>query len=203
MAVFIHKNINNSTKLGVWHITESKEELFIAAKNQQVNFNPIQNLKNENRIKQWIATRLLLNDFFHDTLIIYDDLGKPSLNNGWHISISHSGNYVAILLNEKENCGIDIERISPKVTRIKHKFLNEKDLTKYSSEKELTTLWCAKEALYKYYGKKEILFIEHLFIKNFKENVTSFNGKINMTNYKKEIPMTWEKIENYILVYTL
>jgi phosphopantetheinyl transferase len=203
MAVIIHKNIHPHLKLGLWYITENKEELLIITKEQQLDLSKLPEVKNESRIKQWLATRLLLNSFFTDTEISYDELGKPFLSNGWNISISHSGDYVTILLNEKEHCGIDIEKIISKTERIKHKFLNKTDLKNITTEQELTIYWSAKEALYKYYGKKEVLFIENLFIEDFSETKNTFTGIINMPDLKTNLTMSWEKIEDYVLVYTL
>ena len=203
MPLFQQKNIAHNIKVGVWHITENQEEIINQATVLGINMNTIPKTNSENRIKQWVATRLLVNHFFSDAEIEYDEFGKPSLSNHWNISISHSGEYVAIILNEKENCGIDIEKISSKVERIKHKFLNDDDIKSITTHEYLTLFWGAKEALYKYYGKKEVLFIENLFIKGFSEQESSFTGIINMPDLKKEIKMEWEKIDDYVLVYTL
>jgi phosphopantetheinyl transferase len=203
MPISKQKTINKNTYLGVWEITEQLEELKNMLQNKGFDEASFLEANNEQRVKQWLATRLLLNYFFNDVHIIYDELGKPSLDNGWFISISHSNEYVAIIINKINNCGIDIEKISPKVERIKHKFLNELDLKNIISEQDLTLFWGAKEALYKYYGKKEVLFIENLFIENFSKNTNQFIGKIDMTDFKVELPMFWEKIEDYMLVYTL
>lgn len=202
MPIYQYKNINNNVKLGIWFINEEINELQSLAEKLQLNLDNIPNVKNEVRIKQWLVTRLLLNGFFTDTTIIYDEKGKPFLSNGWNISISHSGSYVAILLNKENNCGIDIEKINTKVARIKHKFLNEVDLKNITNEQDLTIYWSAKEALYKFYGKKEVLFIENLFIENFSSDNKMFIGIIDMPDLKSKLNLVWEKIENYILVYT-
>ena len=183
--------------------SETKEMLITTAKNAKIDLSKIPRVKNENRTKQWVSTRLLVNHFFTKTTISYDHLGKPFLSNGWNISISHSGNYVAIVLNKTENCGVDIEKIATKVDRIKHKFLNATDLQNLQTTEELTIYWGAKEALYKYYGKKEVLFIEHLFIEDFSLQSDEFKGTIKMPSFEKKIAMNWEKIDDYTLVYTL
>ena len=203
MPIYQTNKVSEAIKVAVWRITETEDELLNKLMN--LGFEPasIYQTKNKNRLKQWIATRLLLNEFFKNVKIIYDDLGKPSLENGWKISISHSNDFVAIIMNEHENCGIDIEKVTPKIERIKHKFLNPTDLKDIISLDHLILYWGAKESLYKYYGKKEVLFIENLFINNFNKNENSFNGEIKMPDFQKEIPMTWEKIEDFILVYTL
>ena len=203
MPIYQTKNVSETLKVAVWRITETENELL----NQlmALGFEPtsIYQTKNKNRLKQWIATRLLLNEFFKGVKIIYDELGKPSLDNGWEISISHSNDFAAIILNKNEACGIDIEKVTPKIERIKHKFLNSTDLKDIISLDHLILYWGAKEALYKYYGKKEVLFIENLFINNFDKDANNFSGEIKMPDFQREIPMAWEKVEDFILVYTL
>ncbi len=203
MPVYQIKNVSESIKVGVWKITETEEELLNSLINNGFNKKAVYQTKNKQRFKQWLATRLLLSDFFDTANIIYDDLGKPHLDNNWFISISHSNEFVAIILNEENNCGIDIEKTSEKVARIKHKFLNPIDLQNVTSLEHLTLYWGAKEALYKYYGKKEVLFIENLFIEDFDKNKTIFKGTIDLPNFQITLPMYWQKIEDYILTYTL
>jgi len=203
MPIYQLKDVSEFNKIGVWKITESENELSEQLINKGFSTKDKPNLPNKTRITQWLATRLLLTEFFDGFSINYNNLGKPYLNNGWFISISHSNKFVAINLNKNSDCGIDIEKITPKIERIKHKFLNPIDLQNVTSLEQLTLYWGAKEALYKYYGKKEVLFIEHLFVEEFSEKKNSFKGKIEMPDFKKEIPMVKEKIEDYILVYTL
>ena len=203
MPVYQTKNISDSIILGVWKITEQKEELLKQLLKIGFDESTIYQTKNEQRLKQWLATRLLLSNFFKKTAIIYDELGKPYLDNDWRISISHSNEFVSIILNKKDACGIDIEKVSDKIARIKHKFLNPLDLENVITPEHLTLYWGAKEALYKYYGKKEVLFIENLFIEEFSENNTSFKGRIDMPDFKKTLLMKYEIIEGFILTYTL
>lgn len=203
MPIYQKNNFSESIKVGVWKITETEEELINQLLKKGFDQRTIYQTKNNQRLKQWLATRLLLSMFFDHANIIYNDLRKPFLDNHWNISISHSNEFVAIILNKQNDCGIDIEKISEKVGRIKHKFLNQLDLENVISPKHLTIYWGAKEALYKYYGKKEVLFIENLFIEKFSENRCQFYGKIDMAGFKITIPMKYEIIDDYILTYTL
>lgn len=203
MPIYQSNNVSEAIKVGVWKITETETELLNSFIQLGFDEKDIPLTKNKIRLKQWMTTRLLLNSFFDKINITYDDLGKPFLDNGWNISISHSNEFVAINLNKNNDCGIDIEKVTPKIERIKHKFLNPTDLEKVISLEHLTLYWGAKEALYKYYGKKEVIFIDNLFIHNFFENKSTFTGEIKMPDFQKEIPMTWEKIEDFVMVYTL
>jgi len=203
MPVYQIKNISESIKVGVWKIEESENALRELVSDKVLGKSIAPQTNNEIKLKQWLATRCLLSSFFKDAEIVYDSFGKPSLDNGWFISISHSNEYVTIIVNKKNDCGIDIEKVSSKVERIKHKFLSENDLKVVKTKEELTLYWGAKEALYKCYGKKEVLFIENLFIEGYCLGSKLFNGRIDMPNFKKEIPMRWDKIDDYVLVFTL
>ena len=68
--------------------------------------------------------------------------------------------------------GVDVEMITHKVDKIKHKFLSEEEQwmlmnvpnAPYNifSEKILTAAWSIKESLFKWQGSSEIDFIKHL-----------------------------------------
>ena len=84
--------------------------------------------------------------------IEYDNQRKPHLLNcTQHLSISHSHHKVAISIDEKAITGIDIQIISPKIIRIKEKFLNPLEISIITdfSAKNLSLYWSVKEALFK------------------------------------------------------
>lgn len=133
----------------------------------------------------------------------YSPEGKPYLKDrNAHISVSHSHDKLAILVNEKESTGVDIELIRDKVVNVKHKFLceAEQQFTGNDIEK-LTTLWAAKEAIYKAYGLKGVDFKENMFVEAYNEANTDFYGRIEMPGFKKKYILCREKTDNYILVY--
>lgn len=201
MPLYQHKNISNEHDLVIWKITESLSDL-LNLSSELLYQVIIPEVKSESRIKQWLSTRILLHQLLPGVEIVYTKTGKPILNNGMSISISHTHKYVAVLVSDKE-CGIDIEKPDQKIERIKHKFLSADDISKLNSTEALTVYWCAKEALYKYYGEKELLFIEHLFIEGYSPDSSFFNGRINIPGYTKELKMIWEKLDDHFLVYTL
>ena len=138
--------------------------------------------------------------------IDYDEKGKPFLtNSNKHISISHSHNKLAIIVNENEATGIDIELIRDKVLKIKHKFLSSAELEDANdSPEKLLIYWAAKETLYKIYGRKEVDFIEHLFVKPFtKHNLGTIIGEINLPNFHESFQLNYQLLDDYVLVYAL
>ncbi len=150
--------------------------------------------------KEYLAKHLLGDN----CIIAYDDKGKPYLScDSRHISISHSHDKLAIIVNEKESTGIDIELIRDKVLKIKHKFLTNEELLEANDDVEkLLIYWAAKETLYKIYGLKEVDFIAHLFVKPFtKHNLGTIIGEINLPNFKETFELNYQIIEDYVLVY--
>jgi len=169
MPLVYQQNINPTTKLGVWHIAEP-EEFFLA----QV---PLQReITHPNKRLQHLAGRYLLKELYPDfpyDLIRIADTRKPFLaNEAYHFSISHCGKYATVMVSSNYRVGVDVELITHKVDKIKHKFLSGeeqlmlKNVTNapysFFSEKLLTAAWSIKESLYKWQGSSEVDFIKHL-----------------------------------------
>ncbi|MEI6019979.1 MAG: 4'-phosphopantetheinyl transferase superfamily protein [Bacteroidota bacterium] len=147
------------------------------------------------------AFKAILGDTF--TAINYSDSGKPYLaNRPEYISISHSHDYLAVMMNAIENTGIDIELVRDKVKHVKHKFLRDDEAKQAMDDVEkLIRYWSAKECLYKLHGLKGLDFITNLSVQDFDNN--KIIGKITKHDYNKTFMLAWEKLGNYILVYSL
>lgn len=120
--------------------------------------------------------------------IVVDEHGKPHLTgDALFFSISHSFPYIAVIINRDEPTGIDIQTIQPRITVMQHKFLSPAEQELFQNDTELLTLaWSAKEAVYKWYGKRNLEFIDNIPIVNFnklaKHSITilfNVNNKIN------------------------
>lgn len=177
MPLFYQHNINDTTKLMVWHITENEE--FFLSKVSITN-----KVMHPHKRLQHLAGRYLLHllhpEFpFH--LIEIAESKKPLLRNGeLHFSISHCGDYAAVIVSKYKQVGIDVELITPKIELVKDKFLTEYELklsatipdeSNVMNYKVLTLFWSSKEAIYKWYGKGALSFkrnigMDELFFKN-------------------------------------
>ena len=126
------------------------------------------NTTNPKRQRELVAVRVLLYCALNkEVAIVYDQHRKPHLaDNSYHIGISHTSEWVAIILHPTKHVGIDIETIMPRVGKVRAKFLSniENQSVLSNDYTTLTTYWCAKEAAYKWYGKKEVDFAAHLKI---------------------------------------
>lgn len=169
MPLVYQQNINLTTKLGVWHIGET-EDFFL----KQVPL--LREITHPHKRLQHLAGRYLLKELFPEfpyELIRIADTRKPFLENeAFHFSISHCGDYAAVMVSTENRVGVDVEMLTTKVEKVKHKFLSEKELQMIetiagvSSVQLLTTAWSIKESLYKWYGSGEIDFRDHLQIES-------------------------------------
>ncbi len=170
MPLFYQQDINETTRLGVWKIEEEEVFFLRSVPLQRSTTHPHKRL-------QHLAGRYLLRFLFPDfpnEEIEIADTRKPFLpDEQYHFSISHCGDYAAALVSSNARVGIDIENITPRVERIKEKFLHPDELLfvhQHTMEQQialLTLLWSAKEAMFKWWGKGDVDFSEVLRINDF------------------------------------
>jgi 4'-phosphopantetheinyl transferase len=182
---------------GIWRMDEEPHELLKSGILSGRDVERVHSFQSIARKKEWICTRMLLSEMMHgqNLSIDYDDTGKPHLRNTksdkevtqFHISVSHTKNYVAVIVSEKYPVAIDIELIHPRIEKIVHRFINDTELGFIPAENKLQhyfLIWSAKECLYKMYGRKELLFKDHLHVQPFRFNKT---GEMDASIRKNEI----------------
>lgn len=164
--------------------------------------------KSDKRKLQHYFSRQLLNKVLDaPTGLVYDAYGKPFLKNSdWHISISHSADIAAVILNKKEPTGIDVERIHPKIKKIKNRFLSDAELAILKEDNEteqLYVMWGAKESLYKLFGRRNLIFKDNLCVTPFLYNSHGGDifGSIVLSGYEKNYHLKYFKIDDNMMVY--
>ena len=179
MPLLYKQQINAATKIGVWHITE-EENFFL-------QFVPLQrSITHPHKRLQHLAGRFLLLEMFPDfplSLIQIADTRKPFLEDeAFHFSISHCGDYAAVIVSTQNRVGVDIEIPHYKIERIQHKFLSQKE--KYLVEgiagntiEMLTMAWSIKEAMFKWYGAGQVDFINDMEIEAIYKTPTGFDAE--------------------------
>ncbi len=164
MPLVYQQNINEASKMGVWHITEA-EDFFI----QQV---PLQKeITHAHKRLQHLAGRWLLKELYPEfpiELIKIADTRKPFLENeAFHFSISHCGDYAAVLVSKSYRVGVDVEMVTDKIKRIIPKFLTEAEqqlLLPEGISSTATLFWSIKEAIYKWKSTGGVDFKKHINI---------------------------------------
>ena len=186
-----------------------EKELFSFFQQKKLDDTSFNQFKNQKRKIEWLSVRYMLNELtpnFQD--IEYNKYGKPFLaNQETHVSISHSKNRIACSLNEKQETAIDIQYISPKILRIRDKFLNKhefKVIDQYDII-QLTIAWSIKEALFKMYGKDDIFLKPNIEVTSldFNSMKGTASGRVIAANFDKKFNLNIELIEDYVLAYVV
>ncbi len=203
MPLLFVKEIQDSLHLAVWKISENLNDLEnLLSENLEYN-----DIKHPQKKIEFICSRLCIQELCQALNINYqgidkDDCGKPYLiNSTWQISISHSTSLVAVVFHPTKSIGIDVEKPSEKLKKVAHKFLSPSEMK--ATENHLDKLciyWSAKEALYKLYGKRKVIFNENLSINKFPEGATATVGSIEMESFKNHYSILIDKIDDYYLV---
>ena len=126
----------------------------------------------------------------HDATIGHLESGKPVLD-GWHISISHTRGYVALMLSRQHNVGVDIEYMSDRVSRVASRFMRPDEQA--GDVRGQLECWSAKESLYKLFSADDLTYQEmHI---NLKDSIA--------TNLRRGISLPYYKEVNsqYVLTY--
>jgi|GEM_PF-890826 len=176
MALYREWEINNTALAAIWHI-EEPESFFAEGTGIDTT------IKSEKRRIEHLCGRYLLKHLKEDIAlhkITPDEHDKPRIeNNEPFFSISHSWPYVAAVVDTHGEAGIDIQVPHERIQTIQHKFLSEDEQGLFKNRPELITIgWCAKEAVYKWQGRRGIEFIEGLPITHFKRNAVDFDMSI-------------------------
>jgi phosphopantetheinyl transferase len=203
MPIIQHLKPDENTHLLLWHIIESAEELSLLVHNvaDHQTQTPRHNL-------HWLASRAALAAHFgHDkhVEIKKDGYNKPAMvahGENYHLSITHSGHFAAVLFSKVKKVAIDLEKIDDRVGRVAHKFINaaEAELLQQSNNLifDQTLIWSAKETLYKFYGEKELDFKQHMTI--FTNKPSQLRGCLHKDNpifYNMYV----SHLEEYIITY--
>ena len=177
MPLVYQQNINEYTRLGVWHITE-QEDFFT----QEPVLLPT--ITHPLKRKQHLAGRYLLKVLFESFPLHLIESGSPKKpflkDHSFHFSIAHSGEYAAVIVSKKMQVGIDIEFPKEKILQISPKFLSEEDLlclkTMSVSIVDLLTLgWCVKETVFKWHGQPEVDFKKHILLRSISQEASFYN----------------------------
>lgn len=167
----------------------------------------IQNIKNSKRKIEWLSIRKLLQtQFDHSIDIIYNDQNRPFIkNSNLSISITHSYERIGIYLKESDPIGIDLQKLTDKVKRIRHKFLNleeQKELN-LNDTNALTIYWSLKEAAFKAYGINNIFLKDNIHILKCDMSKGEAICKVQKDIYDKNLNLRFELKDNYALAYVV
>ena len=196
---YLGNNIDQRFKLYFWSIIESEKDLLEGLKFNSRLKEKINEKKSLDHRKGILSIRQLLKKTgISNENQYYDDIGRPFLNDGRHISFSHSKKVSGIVISDKE-IGIDIEKNQSKILNISQKFLNTKE-KKFLIKKDvsqITYIWTAKEAVFKAFKVNGIIFSDQIVVDPFEKNSTEGLARVFYKNQIFKFHLFFFKIRNY------
>jgi len=176
MPIIDDLNLSPKTRVVIWEINESLQDLKSKVILSEYSLKLINQKKSVIHKKQFLAIRNIFKFLcIDDKDLEYDEAGKPIFSQNKNLSISHSGKYAAVIISN-HSVGIDIEKISDKAMKIKHKFLHiELNYPQELNNQISLVYWNIKESIYKALGITGI---------DFKKNILALPLDINVTKCK-------------------
>ena len=200
MGLYLKKELDNEAVIGVWELSSTPSDEM-----EEISF-----IRSESLRKQRLAVRALLNTLFDEKVYLsHHDNGKPYLeNNPVNISITHTEKYVAVILHEEENVGIDIESLDRDFSAVEKKALSEDEIDDLEDEKrneQLAIYWCAKEAVFKLLSRYNVDFAEQIEIERFRprgegELEATFTSK---KDDEEEFDLEYITFDRHVLVWVV
>lgn len=210
MALYLLKELDDDyhSKLGVWQVSETEAELRALSSIPSDELEEISYIKSESLRKQKLAVRALLDAMFEDKVYLsHHDNGKPYIENcATNISITHTDKYVAVLLNDTEEVGIDCESLDRDFSAVEKKALSEEEIDDLDDDKrneQLAIYWCAKEAVYKKMSQHNVDFAEQIEIEDFRPRG---EGKLDAVftekdGFEEKINLQYMTFDRHVLVW--
>src|SRR5574344_915312 len=173
MALYFKKELDNGAEIAVWQITETEDELKALSSVPSDEMEEISLFGSESQRKQKLAVRALINELFDEKMYLdHHDNGKPYLENcATNISITHTEKYVAVIIHDEDDLGIDIESLDRDFSAVEQRALSEdeiEDLDDDSRNEQLAIYWCAKEAIFKRMSQLRVDFAEQIEVEKFR-----------------------------------
>ena len=210
MPLYLRKKLENEAEIGVWQITETEEELIGLSATPTDEMEEISFIRSESLRKQRLAVRSLLNVLFDEKVYLsHHDNGKPYIeNNPINISITHTEKYVAVILHDEEEVGIDMESLDRDFSAVEKKALSEDEIDDLSDDRrneQLAIYWCAKEAIFKRVSVYNLDFAEQIEIERFRprgegELEATF---INKDEDEEEFELEYMTFDRHVLVWVV
>ncbi len=126
--------------------------------------------------------------------------GKPVLDNGKFISISHSKDIVAIAIAD-HSIGVDVEHIVSISSGTANKFMSEKE-NDILQEYNLNTvyLWTAKEAFFKHLENQDKVYLKDIVVKKISPSDDFWVFQMQSTHRSQTVMS--KNMGSYILSFT-
>lgn len=200
------------SSIHLWDIAESFENLCEITNLTEEERDIVDSFRKVSRKKEILASRALLQSIIPDGHIHYVNKNPQLTDLDKEISISHTDNKVMIQIKEGgELCGVDVQELSEKATRVKTKFLSPKemevvDLHSFNNLTLTNLLWSAKETAFKAFASvcqqiEVIEFKTQLLMDEINEEKNQITGHFVEQNSRTPFTLGFAVQDDYVVTW--
>jgi phosphopantetheinyl transferase len=197
-------NPDSQTKILVWNVTETLEDLFDQTVLTDRSIFRLGTMQSAGHKRGFLGVRMLLQHVgYNDHDLYYDQFGKPHLHDGKHISISHSHDFSAVIISAKTT-GLDLELQREKILKIADRFNDNSHIDRTDRAhfiRTMTVIWGVKEAVFKIRNEPGISFTDHIIVAPFALEAKRAAAKLHFNGIVQDYDVHFEEIDGYTLVY--
>jgi len=192
--------------IGVWQLTETSIDLLSGFSSEELADSTFQQYKYEKRKIEWLVIRVLIKQLIgQDFTISYFKTGKPILSHTRfkQISISHSRDFLTVLIHEYLEVGLDIECMFRNYNPIEKRYLSEAELIQVDKNPLMQCLyWCAKEAIFKLVPDEGVEFRQQIHISPFNPELDNqFTARFTARNQELSYVLHFQTFSDHCMVW--
>ncbi|WP_266368003.1 4'-phosphopantetheinyl transferase family protein [Tellurirhabdus rosea] len=193
--------LNADCSVALWKIEEEEADLRPLLRLTGEEEQDLSGITHPGQRAEWLACRVAMQYLTSEEGLAYaglekDEHGKPHLKSqSARISLSHTHGWAAAALHRTRPVGIDAEPLRKQLKRVVPRVLSDSEIEHAAGDLDrLAVYWCAKEALYKLYGKRQLTFREHLHVEPFADGAERLVGHVRLPEYVVELTIYCLKI---------
>ncbi|WP_026914681.1 4'-phosphopantetheinyl transferase family protein [Christiangramia portivictoriae] len=207
MPLYKTITVDERTKVFIWKVEESFDWLVNGIDLTAHCQKRVDGMKSEIHRRGFMSIRHLLAEAgYTDHDLYYDDHGKPHLKDDKYISITHSFNFTAIIISNRD-VGIDIEKQREKILKIANKFTPLSEYHTLANEealiRKLTIVWGAKESVYKLIARPGVGFLQHINVTDFDFEDSKTTARVGYQELDAWYDIDFLEFENFTCVYAV
>ncbi len=192
-------SLNDDCTAVLWRITEDEPSLYADLPLTTDEAADLAGITHLTQRVEWLACRVAIRALVGTDYagLQKDEFGKPHLIRSvpspnspvtGYVSLSHTGGWAAAVWHKSKPVGIDIEPLRAQFGRVVPRVLSDAEIAHANGDlMRLAMYWCAKESLYKLYGKRQLTFREHLLIDPFADGDTRLTGHVRLPGHDETV----------------
>ena len=196
MPLILKENTGSATLL-LWSADESEERLrTLVTEGDRMSAD---RFASPARRIEHLAWRAALRTVVPDGEISYTGTGAPMIaGSPLHIGVAHTRGMAAVIVSP-QSCAVDVESVTRDFSRSVTRFISPQEALLPDSARTdfAAAVWCAKEAMYKYSGRRGLDFLRDLRITGCDLAHSVIQGRIETQDVDLRVLCEG----NYLIVY--